>query len=230
MILIGGFDGTGGAGILADLKVSEALNIKPYFITTNIAVQNHTTGFKNFPILKEALLLSLNSIFEEKDIAFAKIGMVGSLELAEVLCEFLANKNVKIILDTPLKTSSGFKLQENNVVLTLAKHSFLTTPNKEEFEELKNLNNNILIKSYADGTDRLILNSNFVRDFSMPKLELKRDVRGTGCSLASAICCYLHLGESLENSIEKAKLLIYDGMKNATLHHKSMFLNFTKNL
>lgn len=94
-LLIGGFDGTGGAGILADCKVATALGLYPYFLTTGIAVQNSSNFFGSFPISKKALEFSLKSIFMESEIEFAKIGMIGNLELSGVLSEFLTEKKVK---------------------------------------------------------------------------------------------------------------------------------------
>jgi hydroxymethylpyrimidine/phosphomethylpyrimidine kinase len=216
-ILIGGFDGTGGAGILADFKIARHLNLNPYVVITNIAVQNNTKGFGNFPVSKEVLRLSLQSIFDEAEIEFVKIGMVGSLELAKELTEILSAKNIKIILDTPLKATNGAILQNKDIVLELSKKSFLITPNLEEFEELdlKISNSYILIKSFKSGTDRLMKGENTIRDFSLPSIDLKKNVRGTGCSLSSAICSFLFLGYNLEEAIEKAKNLIYNGIKNS---------------
>ena len=223
---MGGFDGTGGAGILADFRVANYLGLNPYFISTSTAVQNNSSGFGNFPISKEALKLSLKSVFEEADIEFAKIGMVGSLELAECIMEEFSKRNIKIILDTPIKATSGAFLQDRETILTLAKNSFLVTPNLGEFKELGMQNTNYtLIKSFYKGTDRLLCKGELVKDFSLQSLDLSYNIRGTGCSLASAICCFLFLGESLENSISKGKQLIYDGMKNALLN-KSRFLSF----
>jgi hydroxymethylpyrimidine/phosphomethylpyrimidine kinase len=224
-ILIGGFDGTGGAGILADFRVAQHLGLNPYFISTGVAVQNNSKGFGNFVIPKEALKLSLESIFEEAEIEFAKIGMVGSLELAKELTETLSAKNIKIILDTPLKATNGAILQNKEVVLELSKKSFLITPNLEEFKELdlQNYHSYILVKSFKSGTDRLMKDGNIIRDFSLPSIDLKKNVRGTGCSLSSAICAFLFLGYNLEDAIEKAKNLIYNGIKNS---YSGKFIDF----
>lgn len=237
IILIGGFDGTGGAGILADYKVSTFLNINPYSITTSFAVQNSFQGYGNFPVSGTIIKQSLKSIFEESNIAFCKIGMVGSLALSRILSKELFLRKVKIILDTPLNSSSGFALQSKKDILPLLKSSFLITPNKDEFLLLGgfdfffSLKTNFLIKSFNKGEDVLFefKNNAFVeKSFKSPFLKIKENVRGTGCSLASAITCFLHNNYSLEDSVQKAKELIYFGIKNRVKQNQhSSFMNFT---
>ena len=199
-LLIGGFDNTCGAGIIADCKIAHSLNFYPYAITPVIAIQNSSFGFENFPLPIKVLKLQLESIFYEAEIEFCKIGMVGSPEIATFLADFLSERNVKIILDTPLKASNGFILQSPEIIKILAHHSFLITPNREEFLQLpflQTLSKNILIKSFLETEteifDKLILDENEEKIFSSKKINLLKNIRGTGCSLASAICTFLLL-------------------------------------
>ena len=97
-LLVGGFDNTGGAGILADFKISAHLKTNPCCLIPVIAVQNHEKGFLNFPIPMQVLEASLQAIFEKTEIEYCKIGMVGSLEAAEFLAEFLSFKKVIYLL------------------------------------------------------------------------------------------------------------------------------------
>lgn len=237
-LLVGGFDGTGGAGILADLKIANFLGLNPYFLTTVIAVQNNKNGFLNFPLPLSIIEDSLNAIFLESEIEWCKIGMVGSFEIADFLADYLSSKNVKIILDTPLKASNGFELQSVNSIKPLIEKSFLITPNKEEFasleDVLKKFNGNVLVKSFQENEseifDKLILYSNKnikeEKIFNSKKLDLPLSVRGTGCSLASAICSFLFLGEALDVAISKARTVIFNGMKNADFRSQVGFLSF----
>jgi hydroxymethylpyrimidine/phosphomethylpyrimidine kinase len=237
-LLVGGFDNTGGAGILADFKISTHLKTNPCCLIPVIAVQNHRKGFLNFPIPIEILQTSLEAIFEKTEIEFCKIGMIGSLEVSEFLAEFLSLKKVKIILDTPLKASNGSFLQSPEMMKPIAEKSFLITPNKEEFEVLNCLQSNffesieasVLIKSFSETeteiVDKLILKNSHTQIFSSKKINLQGNVRGTGCSLSSAICTFLFLGESLENAIFKGRELIWHGLKNAKFFEKTGFLEF----
>ncbi len=216
-LLMGGFDGTGGAGILADLRVCNSLRLNPYCITTGTAVQNNKSFACNFLASRREVLASLESVFSETEIEFAKIGMIGSREIAILIADFLTERNVKIILDTPLKTSSGGVLQSPEMLIEIANKSLLITPNKEEFEELShfNLEANILVKSFAGGVDRLFYKNGGYKDFTMMPLSLKGNVRGTGCSFASAICAFMFMGDDIESAITKAKAIVYKGMQNA---------------
>lgn len=227
-LLIGGLDGTGGAGVIADYRTAQALNLNPYIITTARAVQNNKKLFGNFYSSKNEIIQSLKSVFEESEIEFIKVGMVGNLEIANAILGFIKGKDVKIILDTPIKTTSGFELQDINAILSIAEKSFLLTPNVEEFEILKqcNLKYPILVKSFIKGVDRLFYNKTEYKDFTLPPLDIEYNVRGTGCSLACGICSFLFLGESLEVAIKKAKQLIYKGMQNAHFNGNAYILNF----
>jgi len=216
-LLMGGFDSTGGAGILADLRVCNSLGLNPYCVTTGTAVQNNRSFVCNFLASKEEILNSLESVFSEAEIEFAKIGMIGSKKNALLIADFLTERNVKIILDTPLKTSSGGILQSPEMLSYIANKSFLITPNKEEFDVLSrfNLEANILVKSFAGGVDRLFYKDGRYKDFILPHIAIQHNVRGTGCSLASAICAFMFKGEDIENAIIKAKAIVYKGMQNA---------------
>lgn len=239
ILFVGGFDNTCGAGVMADFRVATFLRINPFIAITSFAVQNNIRGFQNFPVSLEMLELNFESAFEEANIQFVKVGMIGSPEIALFLKQYLNNKKVKIILDTPLKTSSKSVLQLHECIKILGPSCFLITPNSEEFLELggkeyfQSLNVNFLVKS-AIKNDNEVIDELFMWEggtykkisFSLPRLNLKYTVRGTGCSLASAICCFLFEGLDLEKAIEKAKNLIFKGIKNSSLQGKVRFLSF----
>ena len=220
ILFASGFDNTGGAGIIRDSLVSDFLNTHSYYLATCFAIQNSSQGYGNFKVSPAVIKQSLKSIFAESEILFCKIGMVGAKSTSNILAKAL--NGVKIVMDTPLKTSSGFILQTKSDILPLLKNSFLITPNKEEFDQLGGLDfflslkTNFLIKSFKKGEDLLYKfeNNKFTtRSFNLSPLKIT--ARGTGCALASAITCFLHAGFDLENSIEKAKALIHKGIKDS---------------
>lgn len=217
ILIISGFDNTGGAGVLCDFKICNLLGIKPYSMVTSFAIQNASGGYGKFNVSSNILNKTFASIFSESKITFCKIGMVGSKTISNTLIKALV-PNVKIILDTPMQTTSGFRLQTKSDILPILKKSFLITPNKEEFEELGgfdfffSLKTNFLIKSFTKGEDVLYKYENkkyILKSFKLPFVDIKTNARGTGCSLASAITCFLYQGCNLEDSIKKAKLVIY---------------------
>jgi hydroxymethylpyrimidine/phosphomethylpyrimidine kinase len=228
-LIIGGLDGTGGAGILCDFKAAQFLKLNPYVITTGTAIQSHTDFNGRFSVSIAEIQKALEMTFNTFEIEFVKIGMVGNLEIANTIIDFLSLKNVKIILDTPLFTTSGFELQKENVILAVNKKSFLTTPNLEEFNKIKNYNLRypILVKSFKLGVDRLFYDHNNYQDFSSKPIKIQKNIRGTGCAYATAICSFLFLNYSLEKSIIKAKELIYNGILQNQKNESSNFLNFS---
>lgn len=228
ILIIGGFDNTGGAGILADFSAIISLKVHPCVVVSNFAVQNNSRGFQCFAVSLKVIKLKLESIFSEFEIKYVKIGMVGNLKLAKFLYSFFKDKGIKIVLDTPLRSSSGMLLQKKEVVYMLSKIAFLITPNKEEFVELggyeyfKTLKTNFLIKSSKVLKDEIIDELNLyvsnkykVLYFPSKKLKLTKNIRGTGCGLASLITVFLFKKHSLESSIKNAKKHLFCAMKAA---------------
>lgn len=225
VLSIAGFDPTAGAGVLADIKTIEQHQCLGMAINTAITNQVEDAFFSLEWMSVESIKLQLQNLMNKYNIQVVKIGIVQNLDdLKQIVDNIkLMNNNIKIIWDTVLVSSSGFKLFEKietSKLIDVLKQITLITPNTNEILLLSGLKNekegakhlsiycNVLLKgghsATEKGVDYLYTNNNLTKlegeknkDFS-PK-------HGSGCILSSAIAANLALGFSLESSCKNAK-------------------------
>jgi hydroxymethylpyrimidine/phosphomethylpyrimidine kinase len=223
VLSIAGFDPSGGAGVLADIKTFENKKVYGLAVSTAITFQNDKsfdslTWVSTRDILKQIQVLSERFTFD-----WIKIGLIENIEVLSQIIYFLKNlrPDCKIVWDPILKASAGFvfhKGLDEERLLNICRKIYLITPNLEEIEilfpELKAIEAatylsaycNVLLKgghgdsAYANDT-LFIKNKKCV--FESRKSENEK--HGTGCVLSSAILSELALGNDLENSCRRGK-------------------------
>jgi hydroxymethylpyrimidine/phosphomethylpyrimidine kinase len=220
VLSIAGFDPSGGAGILADIKTFEQTGVYGCGISTCITFQNDLT-FKGIKWLNfKDIESQFSPLASRLKFGFVKIGMVRDSDMLRNIIDMLKKHNpeVKIIWDPVLKTSTGFKIHDSHLaseILPLIKDIYLLTPNLEEAEALKinpleSLYNILVTSGFVDDKESIdILNSRGdIIKISAPKLE-NAEKHGSGCVLSAAITAYLSKGLTLENACQKAKDYTY---------------------
>lgn len=234
---IAGFDGSGGAGIQADLKTFSATGVYGMNVLTAIAVQN-TVGVKEiYDISTDCILSQLETIFEDILPDAIKIGMLFSVEIIEVVADFLQRRaqNIPIVLDPVMLSKSNHPLLTSSAIQSLktmlVPQAHIITPNLPEASRLVGCDKdklNLAKKCLALGCKAVLLKGGHeINDFSQdlflsskksftmskPRIQSK-NTHGTGCTLAAAITSYIAQGLSDINACIKAKEYIH----NAILH------------
>ncbi len=242
VLLIGGIDPTGGAGLVRDAIMVQKAGCHPLCVPTCLAVQNNSEYVMTQGVAPEVVEMSLSLLIKEiANIGAIKIGMVPRVEHARVIAKFVKQTGLKTIVDMPLISSTGAFLSDieniEEVCVLLLTDCYLYTPNKPECEMLggareilSNSVTNILVKGGHDESnpewadDTLITLEERIGDdykYKQVKLRSKRidtdgmDVRGTGCSLASAIAAYTAKDFELKEAILKAKELLLASFKKS---------------
>lgn len=138
---IAGFDPSGGAGILADLKTFAAFGVYGMACITAITVQS-TQGVRRVVegdpnVVRE----TLDCLAEDARLAAIKVGMLGSGAVATVVADWLAERpEVSVVLDPVFKSSSGKDLLDAAGRKVLADRLLglanWITPNLQELAEL----------------------------------------------------------------------------------------------
>jgi hydroxymethylpyrimidine/phosphomethylpyrimidine kinase len=236
---IAGFDGSGGAGIQADLKTFSVFGCYGMNVLTALPIQN-TCGVKNvYNIPLTAIYEQLEAIFEDIVPDSIKIGMLFSSKIIELVADYLEKNalNIPIILDPVMVASSGDLLLQQDAITTL-KNRFiplatLITPNLLEaytltkqtknIEELANELLNIGFKAVLikGGHSTGVMSNDFfiAQDGQKTWLNGPRvnsnNTHGTGCTLSAAICACLALGYSLQESCKIAKKYLFGAIKAA---------------
>lgn len=244
VLSIAGFDGSGGAGIQADLKTFSAFGCYGMTVLTALPVQN-TTGVKAFyEIPLQAIKEQLETIFSDIVPDAIKIGMLFSAEIIELVADFLAEhtKNIPIVLDPVMLTKSGDTLLLSQAIDTFKKKliplATIITPNLPEAEALTMLpvidKNEMEItaqKLLALGSTAVLLKGGHLNSDKSCDLYLHKDgtkkwleaerikthnTHGTGCTLSAAIASCLSLKIDLFESCQLSKQYLNNALKAAS--------------
>ena len=240
---IAGFDGSGGAGIQADLKTFSAFGCYGMTILTALPVQN-TSGVMNcYPIPLSAIEEQLHCLFEDITPTSIKIGMLFSVEVIELVAHFLEKNavNIPIVLDPVMVAKSGDRLLQTDAILALKTQVIpmanIITPNLPEAYTLVGSqdNANILAKKLLALPAKAVLLKGGHDNHSLYSNDLyldtcgqeawlrseriqSKNTHGTGCTLSAAICSGLALGFSTMDACQYAKQYISAAIKHAQHH------------
>lgn len=259
-LTIAGFDGSGGAGIQADLKTFSAHRCYGMTVLTALPIQN-TRGVTNcYEIPSNAISEQLESIFSDIRPDVIKIGMLFNSKIIDLVATFLA-KNVgktPIVIDPVMVAKSGDFLLQPDAVNALSCKLFplatIVTPNIDEANIICNMkiknDNDMQIAAHkilSLGAQAVIvkgghLNDNICKDLFLSHteeqwLESKRidtkNTHGTGCTISAAIAANLAHGLNLATSCSNAKKYItgaIDSFKNEQIGYGQGPVNHFYNL
>lgn len=238
-LTIAGSDPSGGAGVQADMKTMSALGVYACSAITSLTVQN-TIGVESvYQVEPIAVRKQIESVLDDMCPVAVKIGMLDSAEVVKAVCDALSGRQIdNIILDPVMVSSSGKSLLSAEALSVMRERLLpkcsLVTPNIPEAEILAGMKivdddsrvvaahkilsygmEAVLIKGgHSESTikkDLLLQTGKAEKWFSMPEVETK-NTHGTGCTLSSAICSYLALGEPLDEAVRKAKEYVYKAL------------------
>lgn len=239
VLTIAGFDGSGGAGIQADMKTISALGCYATSALTALPVQN-TTGVKSiFSIPEKVVGEQIETILEDIFPDAVKIGMVHTSALVKTIVEKLSHyPNLPIVFDPVMVATSGDHLIEDETIQSIVQQLFpianVITPNLDEaailaemkiesVEEMKIAGKKIMqlgcqsvllkgghLKSKKLTSLYFSPNGN-IESFEFPKYETN-NTHGSGCTLSSAIASYLAQGKSLLEAVSLGQEYIHQAI------------------
>ena len=97
ILIIGGHDPTGGAGITADIETANHFNCHPLSILTCTTIQDTSgvTKISNMP--KDYIYKCFDKLINEFKVNVIKIGLIPSLTASKEILKILSNKKIKNI-------------------------------------------------------------------------------------------------------------------------------------
>jgi hydroxymethylpyrimidine/phosphomethylpyrimidine kinase len=226
VLTIAGFDPSGGAGVLADIKTFEQHKVYGLAINTanTIQTENEFQRIQWTPI--DFVVESIITLLNNYPVTVVKIGIVPSLSYLNEIIFFLKKHSptIKIIWDPILKSSSEFNfltLSSQQILIAILSQIDLITPNFDEIRKfnLEEKNTSTIASSYSKycsvllkgghnptetGVDYLFTQKEVFR--LMPKEGLFFEKHGSGCVLSSAITANFALGQTLKTACENAKI------------------------
>ncbi len=242
---VAGFDPSSGAGVTADLMTFAAHRLFGCSAITALTVQS-TRGVRGTEPVRAALLAeTLACLGEDLPPAGVKIGMLGGVEIAEVVAGCLhalraGEARCPVVLDPVLRSSSGRRLYPteglerlHETVLPLVDWA---TPNWSELEVLTGAPVSGL-KSAEEAARRLVerhpglgviatggeagrpVDLLVRRDAEAVILEGERvettSTHGTGCAFSSAFLAWLVLGKEAAEAARRAKAYVEGALRHA---------------
>nr|WP_276591798.1 bifunctional hydroxymethylpyrimidine kinase/phosphomethylpyrimidine kinase [Sphingomicrobium nitratireducens] len=224
VLVIAGSDSGGGAGIQADIKTITMLGGHAMTAVTAVTAQNSTGVSAVHAIPTEIVLEQIEAVVEDFGVDAVKVGMIGSALTARLVAEKLGELDVPIVVDPVMVATSGAVLADDKTVEALGRLldvATLATPNLPELKRLTGKEDPVeaalalvskhgcpvLLKGGHDEgeavADALIETDNMT-SWQGSRIETEHN-HGTGCTLASAIACFLGSGAGLNEAIDRAR-------------------------
>ncbi|WP_129714108.1 hydroxymethylpyrimidine/phosphomethylpyrimidine kinase [Pedobacter sp. SYP-B3415] len=222
---IAGFDPTGGAGVLADVKTFEQYRCMGLAALTATTVQTPAEMRSLLWFSLEEILAQVSPLFETCQIEAVKIGIIPDLQTLDALLTSLhaVNNSITIIWDPVLQSSSGYRLfadADGEAVEHVLSQITLLTPNADEVQILGrrddplkaaaqlSLHTAVLLKgghlSERSGTDFLFAGGKLTATFP-PGQTGVWPKHGSGCILSAAVAAGLANGDDLFQACRNAK-------------------------
>jgi hydroxymethylpyrimidine/phosphomethylpyrimidine kinase len=144
VISIAGFDPSGGAGALADIKTFAAMGCFGTAAVTSLTFQNTVAVYGASHQTADVLRSQIEPVINDFEIAAVKIGMTPTRELIEAVAEIVEIKRLpNVVVDTVIRSTSGYDLIDEDAIGALIERLLpladVITPNMAEAERLTGL-------------------------------------------------------------------------------------------
>ena len=238
-LTIAGFDPSGGAGVLADVRTFESFGLKGAAAITSITFQNANAFHGAVHVDANDLRKQVEPLLADSHVVCAKTGMLSASEVVNETARLFRERDLpRPVVDPVFHASAGYELMDKNAIEVLIEQLFplavLLTPNIAEAEILtgtKIIDENgmrrgaefirsmgaqsVLIKGgHLPGNDAIDLldNNGEVTVFRQQRIA-GAAFHGSGCVLSAAIAAGLGKGMALEDSVAAAKQFVIQAIR-----------------
>jgi hydroxymethylpyrimidine/phosphomethylpyrimidine kinase len=234
VLIVAGLDPSGGAGLIADVRVISALGCRPVGVVTALTVQNTTAVVDTEAMGADRVREQLEFLLSDIEVRAVKIGMIGSSAIAQGVARALALTAAPVVWDPIVHPSRGdVRFVDSlfgHAVAALAPHVAVLTPNAGELGFMtgatiatledaaivgkalaERLDTAVLVKGGHLGGDEsvdLLCQARGVEELRGPRTPGGEHVHGTGCALSSALAAHLARGEDLVDACRAAKQFV----------------------
>ncbi|PLR95228.1 bifunctional hydroxymethylpyrimidine kinase/phosphomethylpyrimidine kinase [Bacillus sp. T33-2] len=240
-LTIAGSDSGGGAGIQADIKTFQELDVFGMSAITAVTAQNTQGVNAVYPMAADAVGKQIEAIGEDIGTDALKTGMLFNAEIIRTVSEKIKDYGwTNVVVDPVMIAKGGASLLQTEAISALKRDllplAFIITPNIPEAEVLTGLTiktaadkkeaaktlanfgvKNVVIKGghdddSAESADLLFEGNEFIT-FRSSRVDTK-NTHGTGCTFSSAITAELAKGSSVKDAVSKAKRFIQAAIEN----------------
>lgn len=239
VLSIAGFDPTGGAGILADIKTFEQNKVQGMSIITGNTIQTENKFLEVNWVENKFIFNQLETLLTQYQFDYMKVGLIPDLKFLSTLLNHPKLNKTKFIWDPILSASSGFNFNHDlSQLKQVLNYVHLITPN---INEVKVLSGNKDAKKGAEilgqftnvylkgghseeqlGKDFLYAKNGKVYPFNN-RAKYATEKHGSGCVLSSALTAQLALGLPMIKACLKSKkytLEVLESNKGLLGYHK----------
>jgi hydroxymethylpyrimidine/phosphomethylpyrimidine kinase len=242
VLSIAGSDGSGGAGIQADLKTIEAAGMHAATVVTAVTAQSTRGVLRVFVLPADVVRQQLDAVLSDLRIGAIKSGMLGDADVVRAVAAGLrAAARRPYVLDPVLAASDGTPLLAADALGVLASELFplatLVTPNAPEASRLSGVEVRTLadaeragrrLLSGGSGPAAVLVTGGHLEDARGTDLLVTAQesipfpgewidtphTHGTGCVLSAAIAARLAAGMPLADAVGAAR-----GFVSAAVRH-----------
>jgi hydroxymethylpyrimidine/phosphomethylpyrimidine kinase len=244
VISIAGFDPSGGAGTLADIKTFAAFGVFGAAAVTSLTSQNTLAVYGAFHQTADVVRAQIEPVLDDYEIAAVKIGMLPSVEVIDAVAEIIEQRRLPhVVLDPVIRSTSGYDLIDDAAAAHLRDRLMpiaeIVTPNFAEAERLTGMRvrtvaemeaagrrlcemgaRSVLVKGghllheSAGESIDLLVDERGTQSFASPRIETG-STHGTGCTLSSAVAAMFALGADLPTAIVRAKQYLVEALRAA---------------
>jgi hydroxymethylpyrimidine/phosphomethylpyrimidine kinase len=235
VLVLGGLDPTGGAGIQADIEAVASMGSHAASVATAITVQDTTDVIGYTPLAASLVIEQARAVLEDVPVAAIKIGMLGSVEVIEAIHTLLNDYPDKpVVLDPVLVAGGGGALANEPMVgamkTLLFPQSTIITPNGQEARALAPEADTldacamallahgpgfVLITGGGENTAQVI-NALYGNNRALERYQWERlegQYHGSGCTLAAALAGILAQSDEPITAVRKAQEYTWQSLK-----------------
>jgi len=237
VMVFSGADPSGGAGVQADIETLASMGCHAAPIITAITIQDTLDVYRYEPLDSTIVIEQARAVLEDMPIAAIKIGMLGSIEIVEVLHTLLIDyPEIPVVLDPVVAAGGGGMLADDEILDAMVSLLFpmvtVLTPNSQEARafapEADNLDacaqelqehgcEYVLITGTHENTPNVInslySDQNLTETYQWDRLP--EQYHGSGCTLAVAIAGLLSQGIEPITAIQEAQEYVWESLKHA---------------
>lgn len=229
VLTVAGSDSGGGAGIQADLKTMLALGVHGMTVICAVTAQNSVGVQGCWELPPAAVRAQLDAVLSDIGVQAVKTGMLGSAGIVAAVADCLADVAAPVVVDPVAMSKHGDSLLAPDAVAVVRERllplAALVTPNLSEASLLTGIRADdeagmaraaealhalgprwvLVTGGHLTGAPvDMLFDGETVRRFTGPRLAV-RHAHGTGCTLASAIACFLACGSGMPEAVARAK-------------------------
>lgn len=233
ILLIGGLDPQGCAGLTADIQTVSAHGCHAVPLVTCLTEQTSQGLTAMGALPANQFMAQYESAVADFTIQAIKIGLIPDQAIADCVAKLIKQHQVPVIWDPVLATTSGGLPVETHVQAALKQvlpEIALLTPNLPELKQLTGVDSMEAATQQllADGLQACLVKGGHAESqWATEYFEHNTDafycyspmqdakVRGTGCVLAASIACHVALQHDVRDAIILAKAYLNRGIRQA---------------